>query len=120
MFRMRQGGAAAAAPRLRYSPVPLATTIHIHWGGKGLRFDVNNWSKGCQAINGTAYLNPGNERIDCSSFAATNNTGVAADPSAGASPGLVLCRSPSRHRQRERPENDCDVWMIEIRNVIHS
>ena len=56
-------------------------TIHIHWGGKGLRFDVNNWSEGCQVINGSAYLNPANERIDCSSFVATNNTEVANDPS---------------------------------------
>ncbi len=57
------------------------STIHIHWGGKGLRFDVNNWSEGCQVINGAAYLNPKNERIDCSSFVATNNTEVANDPS---------------------------------------
>jgi hypothetical protein len=56
-------------------------TIHIHWGGKGLRFDVNNWSEGCQVINGSAYLGPDNERVDCSSFIATNNTEVASDPS---------------------------------------
>jgi hypothetical protein len=57
------------------------STIHIHWGGKGLRFDVNNWSEGCQVINGSAYLGPNNERIDCSSFVATNNTEVASDAS---------------------------------------
>jgi hypothetical protein len=57
------------------------STIHIHWGGKGLRFDVNNWSEGCQVINGSAYLGPSNERIDCSSFVATNNSEVARDPS---------------------------------------
>ena len=56
------------------------STIHIHWGGKGLRFDVNNWSEGCQVINGAGYLNPKNERVDCSSFVATNNTEVANDP----------------------------------------
>ena len=56
------------------------STIHIHWGGKGLRFDVNNWSEGCQVINGSSYLAPNNERIDCSSFVATNNTEVANDP----------------------------------------
>jgi hypothetical protein len=56
-------------------------TIHIHWGGKGLRFDVNNWSEGCQVINGSAYLGPDNARVDCSSFVATNNTEVASDPS---------------------------------------
>ena len=57
------------------------STIHIHWGGKGLKFDVNNWSEGCQVINGSAYLNPDNQRIDCSSFVATNNTEVASNPS---------------------------------------
>jgi hypothetical protein len=57
------------------------STIHIHWGGKGLRFDVNNWSEGCQVINGSAYLGPSNERIDCSPFVATNNTEVAREPS---------------------------------------
>ena len=57
------------------------STIHIHWGGRGLRLDVNNWSEGCQVINGSAYLGPSNERIDCSSFVATNNTEVASDAS---------------------------------------
>jgi hypothetical protein len=57
------------------------STIHIHWGGKGLKFDVNNWSEGCQVINGSAYLSPRHERIDCASFVATNNTEVASDPS---------------------------------------
>ena len=42
---------------------------------------MNNWSEGCQVINGGAYLGPDNERIDCSSFVATNNTEVASDPS---------------------------------------
>jgi len=57
------------------------STIHIHWGGKGLTFDVNNWSEGCQVLNGSAYVGPNNERIDCSSFVATNNTEVASNPS---------------------------------------
>lgn len=57
------------------------STIHIHWGGKGLKFDVNNWSEGCQVINGSAYIGPGNDRIDCSSFVATNNGEVASNPS---------------------------------------
>ena len=56
-------------------------TIHIHWGGKGLTFDVNNWSEGCQVINGSAYIGPTGERVDCSSFVATNNGEVAANPS---------------------------------------
>jgi len=57
------------------------STIHIHWGGKGLTFDVNNWSEGCQVINGSRYIGPNNERIDCSSFVATNNGEIANDPS---------------------------------------
>lgn len=57
------------------------STIHIHWGGKGLTFDVNNWSEGCQVINGSRYMGPNGARIDCSSFVATNNGEVAADPS---------------------------------------
>ena len=55
-------------------------TIHIHWGGKGLTFDVNNWSEGCQVINGSAYIGPDGQRVDCSSFVATNNGEIAANP----------------------------------------
>ena len=57
------------------------STIHIHWGGKGQTFDVNNWSEGCQVLAGSAYIGPNNQRIDCSSFVATNNTEVAGNPS---------------------------------------
>ena len=28
-------------------------SINVHWGGKGMKFDVKNWSEGCQVINGT-------------------------------------------------------------------
>jgi hypothetical protein len=55
-------------------------TIHIHWGGKGLTFDVNNWSEGCQVITGSAYVGPEGQRVDCSSFVAVNNTEIAANP----------------------------------------
>ena len=55
-------------------------SINIHWGGKGMTFDVKNWSEGCQVINGSAYIGPDNELIDCSAFAATNNSEVAANP----------------------------------------
>jgi hypothetical protein len=55
-------------------------TIHVHWGGKGLTFDVNNWSEGCQVINGSAYIGPEGQRVDCSSFAARNNGEIAANP----------------------------------------
>jgi hypothetical protein len=57
------------------------STIHVHWGGKGLKFDVNNWSEGCQVINGSTYLGPNNEQVDCSSIVATNNAEVASNPS---------------------------------------
>jgi peptidoglycan hydrolase-like protein with peptidoglycan-binding domain len=56
-------------------------TINIHWGGKGLKFDVKNWSEGCQVINGTLYVNDAGELIDCSAFAAVNNREVADNPS---------------------------------------
>jgi peptidoglycan hydrolase-like protein with peptidoglycan-binding domain len=55
-------------------------SINIHWGGKGMKFDVKNWSEGCQVINGTAYIGPSNELIDCSAFAAVNNSEIATDP----------------------------------------
>ena len=55
-------------------------SINVHWGGKGIKFDVKNWSEGCQVINGTAYIGPSNELIDCSTFAATNNGEVASNP----------------------------------------
>jgi hypothetical protein len=56
-------------------------SINVHWGGKGMKFEVKTWSEGCQVINGTAYMDPKNELIDCSSFAATNNSEVAGNPS---------------------------------------
>lgn len=56
-------------------------TIHIHWGGRGLTLEVKSWSEGCQVINGSAYIGPGNERVDCSSFVAINNGEVASNPS---------------------------------------
>ena len=56
-------------------------SINIHWGGKGMKFDVKTWSEGCQVINGTVYLNEKNKLIDCSAFAATNNAEVAGSPS---------------------------------------
>jgi hypothetical protein len=56
-------------------------SINIHWGGKGMKFDVKTWSEGCQVVNGTAYITPANELIDCSAFAATNNREVGSNPS---------------------------------------
>ncbi len=55
-------------------------SINVHWGGKGMARDVKTWSEGCQVINGSVYLNPNNELIDCSGFAATNQGELASDP----------------------------------------
>jgi hypothetical protein len=48
-------------------------TINIHWGGKGMKFDVKTWSEGCQVINGSVYMDPKGDLVDCSAFAAVNN-----------------------------------------------
>jgi hypothetical protein len=55
-------------------------SINIHWGGKGLKADIRTWSEGCQVINGTVYLGPGNEIVSCASYAALNNGEVASNP----------------------------------------
>ena len=65
---------------LAVSPKP-EFSINVHWGGLGLKFDVKTWSEGCQVINGTAYLTPDHELVNCSSFAAVNNSEIAAKPS---------------------------------------
>lgn len=56
-------------------------TINVHWGGKGLKADVKTWSEGCQVINGSAYLNPQNDLVNCAAFAALNNGEIASNPS---------------------------------------
>ena len=56
-------------------------TINLHWGGKGLTFEVKKWSEGCQVINGSVYIGPANERVDCSTFVAINNGEIASNPS---------------------------------------
>jgi hypothetical protein len=57
------------------------STIHVHWGGKGLTFDVKTWSEGCQVINGSAYIGPNGQRVDCSSYVALNNGEIEKDAS---------------------------------------
>jgi hypothetical protein len=54
-------------------------SINVHWGGKGMKFDVKTWSEGCQVITGSVYLNEKNELIDCSAFVATNNGEVTSN-----------------------------------------
>jgi len=55
-------------------------TINVHWGGKGMTRDVGSWSEGCQVINGTVYLNPADELVDCSAFTATNQAELDSNP----------------------------------------
>ncbi len=54
-------------------------TINVHWGGPGMARDVTNWSEGCQVINGTVYLNPAGNLINCSAFAAISSTQPTTD-----------------------------------------
>ena len=55
-------------------------SINVHWGGPGMAKDVHNWSEGCQVINGTVYINPANELISCSKFAAYTSQQPLSDP----------------------------------------
>ena len=59
-------------------------TINIHWAGKGLTFNVNNWSEGCQVITGSLYVNHNGDLVDCSSFVARNNGAVSSAKTRGA------------------------------------
>jgi hypothetical protein len=56
-------------------------SINVHWGGLGLKREINSWSEGCQVINGTAYMTPAGALVNCASFAAINNTDIANNPS---------------------------------------
>jgi peptidoglycan hydrolase-like protein with peptidoglycan-binding domain len=56
-------------------------SINIHWGGRGLKGDINDWSEGCQVINGSLYQNPEGKLIDCTAFAALTNGEVNSNPS---------------------------------------
>ena len=51
-------------------------TINVHWGGIGGQREVGTWSKGCQVINGAAYLTPSNEVVSCAGFVGLNNTEI--------------------------------------------
>lgn len=55
-------------------------TINIHWGGRGMDGQVNNWSEGCQVINGTLYIDPDNQLVNCAGFAATASTDPTVKP----------------------------------------
>lgn len=55
-------------------------TINIHWGGQGMGATINDFSQGCQVINGSVYFNPDGELTDCRPFSALNNKEIAANP----------------------------------------
>jgi hypothetical protein len=61
--------------------VQVEGSINVHWGGLGLKRDVNNWSEGCQVLAGTTYVTPKNDLVNCASFAAVNNAELASNPS---------------------------------------
>ena len=85
-------------------------TINIHWGGKGLRFDVKTWSEGCQVVNGSVYVNFKHELIDCSAFAATNNRELAEQPGEDA---RCLQRAPRPgDRARKRSVDNTVQYML--------
>jgi hypothetical protein len=50
------------------SPLEANNTINIHWGGRGLKGELNGWSEGCQVVSGSIYINPRGELVDCRSF----------------------------------------------------
>ena len=56
-------------------------SINIHWGGRGLGGDVKDWSAGCQVITGSVYIDPEDELIECSRFAAVRSSDPMIDPS---------------------------------------
>ena len=56
------------------------TTINIHWGGRGMLREVNNWSEGCQTINGTVYVDAQNNLVSCAAFAATTPAEASTNP----------------------------------------
>jgi hypothetical protein len=67
-------------------PLTPNATINIHWGGRGMAGDVNNWSEGCQVINGSVYLNPAGQIVGCQAFAAVRS-GEPQTPGSGKTRG---------------------------------
>lgn len=53
-------------------PEPL-TDINVHWGGLGLKGQVNGWSNGCQVVSGGLYIDPRDQVVDCTGFAAVGS-----------------------------------------------
>jgi hypothetical protein len=55
-------------------------SINIHWGGKGMAGELKDWSAGCQVISGSVYIDPVDQLIDCTKFAAIRSTDPITDP----------------------------------------
>ncbi|MEO5698506.1 MAG: peptidoglycan-binding protein [Burkholderiaceae bacterium] len=55
-------------------------TINIHWGGRGMEGMVNNWSEGCQVINGSVYIGADDQLVSCAEYAATRSTDPTTRP----------------------------------------
>jgi len=67
---VRAGADARLTPEDLDRGLEVNATINIHWGGRGLLGQVNNWSEGCQVITGSVYVDPGNRLVSCQAFAA--------------------------------------------------
>ena len=50
------------------NPLEPNLTINIHWGGRGLKGELNSWSEGCQVVSGSVYVNPRGNLVDCRKF----------------------------------------------------
>ena len=62
------------------NPPVTAVDINVHWGGLGLKGQVNDWSHGCQVITGGLYLDAGNKLVNCTSFAAVGSKDPLTNP----------------------------------------
>jgi hypothetical protein len=67
---VRAGADAKLTPDDLARGLEANATINIHWGGRGLLGQVNNWSEGCQVITGSVYVDPANQLVSCQPFAA--------------------------------------------------
>lgn len=67
---VRAGADARLTPDDLARGLEVNATINVHWGGRGLLGQVNNWSEGCQVITGSVYVNPANRLVSCQPFAA--------------------------------------------------
>lgn len=67
---VRAGADAKLTPDDLARGLEVNATINVHWGGRGLLGQVNNWSEGCQVITGSVYVDPANHLVSCQPFAA--------------------------------------------------